>query len=188
MTCYVVVEGQFDRVLLERFLYSGQVEPRWTPADVQLVVAQGASAAIKSARTILATRRGPVALLCDADAYKPMAVAERREAIEEALGQFAQAQEFSVITFVPEMETVLFQSPSSKSVLEKIQPLSEQEVVQSKYEPKEVIVAIARRNGIDPGKLIRDAIDAIDPKDLVELAPFRELQMFLMGWMSEAAE
>ncbi len=67
---------------------------QWPRDAIRIVVAGGSSAATSAARSLLAARRGPVAILLDADAYNPMAVTERREGIEETLGQFGRADNF----------------------------------------------------------------------------------------------
>lgn len=195
MNCYVVVEGELDGKLLERILYGDVpgapkkpgIMKQWSRDSVRIVVARGPSAATSKARSLLATRRGPVVLLVDADAYKPIALAARREEIEEALGQFGRPEDFRVILFVPEMESILLRAPSSKAIILGSSTFSAEDAVRARYEPREVVSTLAQLSKRTRNELVKNAIENLDPQETAQFPEILELQEFLDRWMSKAA-
>ncbi len=106
MIAYVVTEGQFDAALLRRLL------PDEIASGVQIVPAGGLSAAKSLARSLLALRQRPVAIVMDSDSVVPATIMERRQSAEEAVQGIAGNVPIRVIMAVPELEAVLFRNPA----------------------------------------------------------------------------
>ncbi len=99
----VVVEGETDKLIVERLL-RGVIEP-----PVQVVSAQGRSSAISLARTVLASRPNPVALVLDADSSDHERIEELRADLASSLAAAGSTTPFHVCLAVPTIEAWLFE-------------------------------------------------------------------------------
>jgi hypothetical protein len=78
---------------------------------IEIRAAAPSSSLYSAARTLLAVRDEPVALLLDADSTDPEAVARRRSSAEEVVGDVASAAPLRVLVAVPALEALLFLGP-----------------------------------------------------------------------------
>jgi hypothetical protein len=69
------------------------------------------SSIYSTARTILAVRREPVALVLNADTTDPAAVSTRRQEVEEVIGEAASRAPFRWLLAVPALQSLLFSRP-----------------------------------------------------------------------------
>jgi len=132
---YVVVEGATDADILRRVL------PRDLVEDVEFVVANGRSAAMSLARSILVVKRAPVALVVDADTNDEVAVKEQLDLLRYYMSYGAGAAPFEVLAAVPEIDAVLFQD---RSLIERItgRKSSDLEWQMARRHPKEWLTAV----------------------------------------------
>ena len=100
MIAYLVVEGPRDADLLRSLVQAGWLE------GVEIVPAHGLANAKGRARSLLVSRRVPLAILIDSDATSPEVVLERRQGVEEVVGIVAGRTPFRVLVAVPDLETL----------------------------------------------------------------------------------
>ncbi len=106
MKIYVVTEGPFDGAVLEKVL-----SRRFKPENLVFVVAGGKSNASSLARSLLARRHEPVALVVDADAVDDEVVGEQRSNYNISLGLAGDPRLWTVALFQPTLEAVFFRDP-----------------------------------------------------------------------------
>jgi hypothetical protein len=97
---YIVVEGPADADWLRGALPPESLE------DVAIVPGGGLSGATSMARTLLVTRRKPLALVFDANAEHPEVVGERFQSVQEIVGMVAGRVPFRVVMAVPSLEAL----------------------------------------------------------------------------------
>jgi hypothetical protein len=102
---YLITEGATDEVILKKLL------PAKILTNVQFVIGQGRYSAQSLARSILAARKMPVALVLDADTTQPEAIQEQYDFLHEALGQAAAGTPFGIFLAKPEIEILLLEVP-----------------------------------------------------------------------------
>ena len=100
---YLVTEGDIDLAILKRVL------PEAVATPVQFVAGRGLDSARSLARSLLASRHRPVALVVDADTDEQLAVQERVDFLNDYLQQGAGATRFEVFAAVPEIEVLFFE-------------------------------------------------------------------------------
>ena len=101
---YLIVEGTFDKYLLEKVLDEEVLEA------VEIVVGGGKQPATTIAQSLLATGERPTALLVDADTTAPSEVHEQKEYLQATLAEASLRQDTKVFLAVPEIEVILFES------------------------------------------------------------------------------
>jgi hypothetical protein len=100
---YVVTEGKRDVELLKRVL------PERIVRATEFVPGHGKDSARSLARSILASKRLPVALVVDADTDDEPTIRERESFLDYYLRQAAAGIPFRVFTAIPEIEAVFFE-------------------------------------------------------------------------------
>lgn len=103
MSVSVLAESNFDGMLLSTLLAEEQ-----KAGAVEVGVAHGLTSGYSLARTMLAVKRKPVAVVIDADSPEPEVATERKRRAEEVLGDAAGGVPFRVIVAVPELEVLFF--------------------------------------------------------------------------------
>ncbi len=106
MSASVLTEANFDGMLLATLL--GDEENR---DGIEIRVVSGLSSGYSFARTMLAVKRIPVAVVIDADSPEQEVASERQRSAEEVLGDAAAGVPFRVIVAVPELEILFFKRP-----------------------------------------------------------------------------
>ena len=99
---YIIAEGSTDAFILKRLL------PEELLAKTRVVTADGSSAAVSDARTILALSKEPVALVVDANTDNKRVIAQRHENLTHLLTRAAPGIPCGVFFAVPTIETVFF--------------------------------------------------------------------------------
>ena len=106
MNSCVVTEGNFDGMLLARLIADEQER-----YNVEISGGGGKSAVFSFARTLLAVRRIPVAVVIDADSPEQDAALECQRDAEEVNGDAAAGLPLRVLVAVPELEILFFHRP-----------------------------------------------------------------------------
>jgi len=133
MKTFVVTEGEVDAAILEGIL--GAV---LGPEALKVVSAGSRSRAVSLARSYLAVRESPVALVLDADMTDEARIREEELNLTELLAFAGARERFGVFLAVPTMEIVFFPTQeASEEVLGK--SLSENEWEAAQYRPKDVL-------------------------------------------------
>src|SRR5688572_3356592 len=103
MKAYVVVEGMLDAVFLRAVL------PKELLKVTELVAAGERSNLASVARTLLITRRKPLAIVADADAMDEGSVHEKQQSTEELVRAVAAGLPTKVILVRPALEALFFE-------------------------------------------------------------------------------
>jgi hypothetical protein len=106
MSASVLTEANFDGMLLATLLAD---EEKRDGVDIRVV--SGLSSGLSVARTMLAVKRRPVAVVIDADSPEQEVASERQRSAEEVLADAASGVPFRVIVAVPELAILFFERP-----------------------------------------------------------------------------
>ncbi len=99
---YVIVEGKSDEEILSRLLPENIIN------QIGFIAAGGRYDIQSFARSLLAVKRVPVAVVVDADTNDETLVQEKIDLIREMLHQVSPNIPFEVFVAVPEIETLFF--------------------------------------------------------------------------------
>jgi hypothetical protein len=106
MKTHVLVESNESAILLAKLLNAER-----EAGLIEIRAADPLSSLYSAARTLLAVRGEPVALLLDADSTYPEAAARRRDAAEEVVGDVANSASLRILVAVPALAALLFLRP-----------------------------------------------------------------------------
>ncbi len=163
MSAYLITEGKTDESLLKSLL------PKDIVQGVSFITAGGRYGSLSLARSILAVRQAPVALVVDADTDNPALAAEQEDFLRESLRQASPGIPFEVFVVIPALEAIL---TSSRSVLERLlgQSVSDEEFTLARSNPKQFL--LSRAKGDSPLSLM----GRLDSQELNELKTHPLLQ------------
>ena len=161
MTAHVVVEGAMDEALIRPILSAAGI------GDARFYVANGKSAAVSTARSLLVSNRSPVAIVVDADSYDPRAVSEHESTYNYLLGMASSPERFRLFSAIPEIEAVLFSDPA---LLERITgvEMTDEDKTEAKYRPKHVLDRLIAK-GV-PGKTLPILLANFNNEDFQRLS------------------
>jgi len=175
MRTHVLVESNQSAFMLARLLNAEQ-----EAGFIEIRAAGPSSSLYSAARTLLAVRGEPVALLLDADSTYPEAVARRRLTAEEVVGDVASSAPLRVLVAVPALEALLFlrSDPVARSFGE---AASDEHMLElGRLNPREAL------KRLDPGGDWSNAslnlVCSLNDEDIAELRstpPIHELLEFL---------
>ena len=182
MKAYVIVQGM-TVVAVVRAVVPPELlaEAALTPADERAIP-------ISMARTLVATRRKPLAMLINTDSVAERIIQEQVQGARELLQMAAGRIPTRVIPLIPSVEAVFFMA---EGLLERVlcQPLSEEMRLLGRSSPKEALeLLFARSSG---PKTIPALLDGLDDEGVAALRatpPFRELIAFLEGVVNPQPE
>jgi len=175
MNVYIVTEGQFDATLLSRLL-AEEVQ-----VGVTIVAASGKSGAQSLARSLVAARRRPVALVLDADTTDEAFVHRQRLVARELLAMASPGIPTEVFMAVPSMEVLFFADPALLGRL--TGGLAGDQSARGRYQPKQVLQEFLRMGlapVLDPSDLVRGLTDA-DATRMSEYPPVSDIKHFLQS-------
>jgi hypothetical protein len=163
MIAYLVVEGEADASLLKRLL------PAELLHGVEIVVAGSVSEMASLARTLLVTRRRPVAVVLETDAVKPEFVHERRQNMEDLLYPISAGVPCKVVLAVPHLEAIFFETQRARQATQKLagQPVSDLLLLLARSDPA------AALQELTSGKQLRELLERIDTLNAEDLAALR---------------
>lgn len=131
---YVITENEFDEEILQKLL------PDELISNTHIVDHAGSYGAYTLAGSLLGTRRLPVALVVNANSEDGATIQEREDYLREfLLGPAAgQANRFQIAIFVPEIDSVFFES---RALIEQLvgRPMSDLEWMLAKHAPKALL-------------------------------------------------
>jgi hypothetical protein len=171
MKAYVVVEGPTDVNLIRRLL-SQEIQHQ-----TAIVPAGGRTNLTSAARTLLVSKRKPLAVLVDADTVDESSVLQLRREMEELIRAISAGVPFKVFVIVPEIEALLFRIPAA---LERItgHKVSPGDMALSMYKPHRAILQL----GQDKNTVIEQVINGLTDEELDvirETSPIKELIKFM---------
>jgi hypothetical protein len=158
---YIVVEGPREEHFLKRLL------PPELLAGVEVVATGDHWGSLTSmARSLVMSRRVPVAMLRDAETISPRLITERRVNTWDVLNLVTAPVPKRLIQAVPSLEAAFFEEPS---VLERYfgRPIPEDYVILGKRDPQGVLELLARQSG-RPWNLT-ELLDGLRPDEVERL-------------------
>jgi hypothetical protein len=173
MSISVLAESNLDGMLLATLLAEEQDRD-----DIEVRVVGGLSSGYSVARTMLAVKRMPVAVVIDADSPEPEVASERRRRAEEILGDATEGVPFRVIVAVPELEILFFGRPD---LLHRVFDKIDEHVIElARLSPRHAIGKLAPGEPYEFAcfRILR-AMDADDIKALRETDLIRDLLSFI---------
>ena len=131
-TQYLIVEGAFEKFLLERILPENMV------AQSKIITGNGYHIALSKARSLLVSSELPVALIVDADTTNTASVEEKKDFLSQSLQQFSNPEHFHIFLAVPEMEQIFF---SRRDIVEDLlgKTIPDQQWEIASYHPGQVL-------------------------------------------------
>jgi hypothetical protein len=108
MMLHVLIESNSAGFLLVKVL-----EEEHQAGLIEFRCATPPSSLYAAARTLLAVRNEPVAVVLDADSTDPEAADRRRWVAEEVIGEAAGAAPLRILVAVPALEALLFRRPDA---------------------------------------------------------------------------
>ena len=138
MSVYVVAEGPCDAELLAKLL------PDSRRAGARFMDGKGKSSARSLARSLVAARHEPVALVLDADTTEEHLVREQRLITREFLRMASAGVPTEVLLAVPSIEIVFF---ADRALLNRIVgvEISHEEWISGQFQPKKTIGKLLSR-------------------------------------------
>jgi 5S rRNA maturation endonuclease (ribonuclease M5) len=103
MKKYIITEGKFDKLLLEKILEQN------LNGHAQVIETSGTSAAIAMANAVLSDEEGEVILVVDADSTDEKRIKERYTQLTFLLERASTKHNFQIFLISPEIETLFFQ-------------------------------------------------------------------------------
>jgi hypothetical protein len=170
----VVVEGMSDATIVRAIV------PPELREEVMLAPAGGRSNIASVARTLLVTRRKPVAILVDTDSVEEGIIHDRLQSTQELLKAVAGGIPTKVILLIPTIESALFMA----GVLTKLYgaPLPEEVRFLARSDPKKALERlVAEPNRPNNIKALLDRFGAEEIDAMRATPPFQELITFLEG-------
>jgi len=174
VNAYIVTEGEFHTALLSRLL-AEEISRK-----VRVVSASTRSGARSLARSLVATRRRPVALVLDARTTDETLIREELLVTREFLAMASPGIPTEVFMAVPSVGVLLFKD---RGLLPRLVPggVSEDNWVRGRYEPEQVLQEILRIGKVpmhDPKDLVRSLTDD-DVAQMRKHSPVSEILAFL---------
>lgn len=181
MKVYLLVEGSSDLTFFERLL-PPEIQPEAT-----IVAVGGRSNITSMARSLIVTKRRPLALVTDADAIEKDAVEQRLQTLEELVRSATAGVPCKVILAVPEIESWFFVVPE---VLERLsgKKLSPEQREFGELRPKEVLKQLSKDQGDLSVDKLASALTELEVKTLQETSPRKELIEFLVEQVNKKTE
>jgi hypothetical protein len=181
MKVYLLVEGESDQDFFRRLL----------PSDIQphtvIVAAGGRSNITSKARSLMVTKRRPLALVADADTVEKHAIEERFQTLQELLGSASAGVPCKVVLAVPEIESWFFEVPD---VIERLsgRKLSPDQRELGQLRPREVLTQLFRDQGALPLTQLTGELTEPEVQTLRDTQPRKELIEFLTEQVGRKTE
>ena len=179
---YVLTEGPSDMAFLRRVLSEE------TLSGVELVNGGGSSGIPSLARTLLVSRKCPIAVVMDSDSLNPDVIEERRDSTAELISAADASIPVKVVAAVPEIEAWLLAAPAS---IERYfgQSVSEEWLALGKGDPRGALRWLAERS--NKRWDINQAIGGLDNQDIQRIRAVpevAELSTFLQEMQSNGRQ
>lgn len=138
---YVVVEGAFDKFLLEHIL------PEDLVAHSEILVGNGENVALSKASSLLISSPLPVVLVVSANTTDYTSMEEKKDFMEQYLQQVSTPEHFHVLLVTPEIESIFF---SSRTVVETLinRKVTDLQWELAQYCPKKVLRELLQTDNV----------------------------------------
>ncbi len=176
MRAYIVVDESTEDESTNSKIVA-RLLPSEIRSEIAVVPVGPRSTVVSVARTLLATRYKPLAVLINTKTVDEPSVEIRQEGVEDLVQAAAAGVPFKVLMMVPEFEVLLFKVPEA---LERVsgQKLSVEDVIVARYQPHKVIQQL----GKDDAGFVERVVNELTEEELNvirESSPINELIDFL---------
>lgn len=174
MRVSVLAEGNFDGMFLATLIADEQHR-----YGIEVKVAGGLASLYSVARTLLAVKRTPVAVVIDAETPEPEAADERRRSAEELLGDAAADVPFRVLVAIPVLEALFFQRP--ELVRRVFGDAADDHLIElAQLSPRHALRKLRPNQDFHKlGLQLLKTMDADDIRAIRDMSPIRELIAFI---------
>jgi hypothetical protein len=182
MKAYVVVQVEAEVPIVRASLPPDLLD------EVTLRPAGEGSNITSVARTLLAVRRKPVAVLVNTNTLDESMMEERVQMMQELLRAAAAGVPTKFILFIPHIETLFFQA---RGLLTKVfrAPLPEDVRLVAPYSPRDALARLfARSSGPKNVRALLESLDDAGRDALRATPPIRELIAFLQDALKPHAK
>lgn len=133
ITQYFIVEGTFDKFILEQIL------PDEILSQSKIITGNGYNIALSKARSLLISSELPVLLIVDSNTRDKTSIEEKRDFIMQSLRQLSVPDHFHIFLAVPEIEAIFF---FSREIAEELvgEKISDQLWELAYYQPKQTLL------------------------------------------------
>lgn len=145
MNTYIVTEGQSDATLIRKVL-----EPK-VETPLVFVPAGGKSSVMSMARSLMVTKRQPIAVIVDSDSLDETRVREQEHIFFDILNSSAAGVAFRLYLAVPEIEQVFFEFPTVIEAELKVQ-LNDMDRQEASARPSAVLKRLLATRHVVNGK------------------------------------
>ncbi|MFP2905689.1 hypothetical protein ACLESD_11660 [Pyxidicoccus sp. 3LFB2] len=177
MKTHIVTEGKLEAALLERLV---QCHPVLRHNVIKVRPTGGRSPAHSGARTILILRREPVAMINSPETVSQRLLGEQRAFLEWRLGEAGALEDWVVVLVPPDVAVLLFRDDAILNAVLPA-PLSVEDRIRGRYEPRAVLTETFARAGEGPfpDALIQRIVHT-DLTPLWRLEVLQPLEAFLL--------
>jgi len=181
MKVFLLVEGNSDAAFCRRLL-PAEIVPETT-----IVTAGGRSNITSKARSLMVTKRRPIALIADADVTEQDAVEQRIRTSEELIRSATSGVPYKVIFAVPEIEAWFFAIPEA---LERLsgKKLSPEQRELAEVRPKEILAKLFKDQGSMFVEQLASKLTETEIQTLRETQPRKGLIDFITEQVNKKSE
>ncbi|MFY0568108.1 hypothetical protein ACN28E_30340 [Archangium lansingense] len=178
---YVVTENEFDKELVQALLTRRFGK---SAREIHVRAADNKQYAWTTAYSLLSNRRGPTALIVDADTIDHDLTMEQQTELETMFGTSARRHMWLVVLAKPEVEAVFF---SDRGLLERVteKKVSELDIARAALGPRAALLKLLPkpRSGHGAKQLVKKLSES-DFEKIISSEAFRPLMEFIQRMLA----
>jgi hypothetical protein len=178
---YVVTENEFDQELIQELLTRRFGK---SAREIHVRAADNKQDAWTVVDSLLSNRRGPTALIVDADTIDHDLTLEQQTELESLFGTSARRHLWLVVLAKPEVEAVFF---SDRGLLERVtgKKVSELDIARAALGPRAALLKLLPkpRSGHGAKQLVKKLSDS-DFERIISSEAFHPLIEFIQRWLA----
>lgn len=182
---YVVTENEFDQELIQALLTRRFGK---SAREIHVRATDNKQRAWTTADALLSNRRGPTALIVDADTIDHDLTLEQQTELETMFGTSARRSMWLVVLAKPEVEAVFF---SDRGLLERVtgKKVSELDIARAALGPRAALLKLLPkpRSGHGAKQLVKKLSES-DFETIISSEAFRPLVEFIQRWLTPSPQ
>ncbi|WNG58524.1 hypothetical protein F0U59_30105 [Archangium gephyra] len=182
---YVVTENEFDKELIQALLTRRFGR---SAREVHVRAEDNKQYAWATADALLSNRRGPTALIVDADTIDHALTMEQQTELETMFGTSARRHMWLVVLAKPEVEAVFF---SDRRLLERVtgKKVSELDIARAALGPRAALLKLLPkpRSGHGAKQLVKKLSEP-DFEKIISSEAFHPLIEFIQRWLAASGQ
>ncbi|OJT22481.1 hypothetical protein BO221_22140 [Archangium sp. Cb G35] len=178
---YVVTENEFDQELIQALLTRRFGK---SAREIHVRAADNKQRAWTIVDSLLSNRKGPTALIVDADTIDHDLTMEQQTELETMFGSSARKHMWLVVLAKPEVEAVFF---SDRGLLERVtgKKVSELDIARAALGPRAALLKLLPkpRSGLGAKQLVKKLSES-DFEKIISSEAFHPLIEFIQRWLT----